>query len=79
MAKMQAAEAWMTYSIIARCPLSGPPGLGITTFSIAAGGRCEGILAGVGICKTQANVNRGNDLLAIELLVALPQRKSCRR
>jgi uncharacterized Ntn-hydrolase superfamily protein len=68
MAKMQAAEAWMTYSIIARCPLSGPPGLGTTTFSIAAGERCEGILAGVGICKTQANVNRGNDLLAIELL-----------
>ena len=58
----------MTYSIIARCPHSGRLGLGITTFSIAAGGRCEGILAGVGVCKTQAYVNRGNDLLAIELL-----------
>lgn len=58
----------MTYSIIARCPRTGRLGLGITTFSIAAGGRCEGILAGVGICKTQAYVNRGNDPLAIELL-----------
>jgi len=58
----------MTYSIVARCPHTGRLGLGITTFSIAAGGRCEGILAGVGICKTQAFVNRGNDPLAIELL-----------
>lgn len=58
----------MTYSIIARCPTTGRLGLGITTFSIAAGGRCEGILAGVGICKTQAYVNRGNDPLAIDLL-----------
>lgn len=58
----------MTYSIIARCPRTGRLGLGITTFSIAAGGRCEGILAGVGICKTQAYVNRGNDPLALSLL-----------
>jgi uncharacterized Ntn-hydrolase superfamily protein len=58
----------MTYSIIARCPRTGQLGLGITTFSLAAGGRCEGILAGVGVCKTQAFVNRGNDLLAMELL-----------
>src|SRR5262249_36775423 len=58
----------MTYSIIARCPKTGRLGLGITTFSIAAGGRCEGILAGVGICKTQAFVNRGNDPLASDLL-----------
>ena len=58
----------MTFSIIARCPHSGRLGLGIATFSIGAGGRCEGILAGVGICKTQAFTNRGNDPLAIELL-----------
>lgn len=58
----------MTYSIIARCTKTGRLGLGITTFSIAAGGRCEGILAGVGICKTQAYVNRGNDPLALSLL-----------
>jgi uncharacterized Ntn-hydrolase superfamily protein len=58
----------MTFSIIAHCPRTGRLGLGITTFSLAAGGRCEGILAGVGICKTQAFVNRANDPLAIELL-----------
>src|SRR5713226_6562633 len=58
----------MTFSIIARCPHSGRLGLGIATFSIGAGGRCEGILAGVGIRKTQAFTNRGNDPLAIELL-----------
>lgn len=58
----------MTFSIIARCPHTGRLGLGIATFSIGAGGRCEGIQAGVGICKTQAFTNRGNDPLAIELL-----------
>ena len=58
----------MTFSIIARCQHSGRLGLGIATFSIGAGGRCEGIKAGVGICKTQAFTNRGNDPLAIELL-----------
>lgn len=58
----------MTFSIIARCPRTGRLGLGITTFSIAAGGRCEGIRFGAGICKTQAYVKRDNDLLAIELL-----------
>lgn len=66
----------MTYSIIARCPRTGRLGLGITTFSLAAGGRCEGILAGVGVCKTQAFINRGNDTLAIKLLAQgfTPQR-----
>ena len=58
----------MTFSIIARCPTTGRLGLGITTFSIAVGGRCEGIRFGVGVCKTQAYVNRGNDVLALELL-----------
>lgn len=58
----------MTFSIIARCPLTRRLGLGITTFSIAAGGRCEGIRYGVGVCKTQAYINRGNDLLGLQLL-----------
>ena len=58
----------MTYSIIARCPRTRRLGLGITTFSIAAGGRCEAILAGVGVCKTQAFINRGNDMQALDLL-----------
>ena len=58
----------MTFSIIARCPQTRRLGLGIATFSIAAGGRCEGIRHGVGICKTQAYINRGNDLLALQML-----------
>jgi len=58
----------MTFSIIARCPTTRRLGLGIATFSIAAGGRCEGIRHGVGICKTQAYINRGNDLLALQML-----------
>ncbi len=58
----------MTFSIIARCPTTGRLGLGITTFSIAAGGRCEGIRFGAGVCKTQAYVKRDNDLIALELL-----------
>ena len=58
----------MTFSIIARCPKTRRLGLGIATFSIAAGGRCEGIRHGVGICKTQAYINRGNDMLALQML-----------
>ncbi|MFI5013964.1 MAG: DUF1028 domain-containing protein [Hyphomicrobiales bacterium] len=58
----------MTYSIIARCPRTGRLGLGITTFSLAVGGRCEGVAANIGICKTQAFPNRGNDPLAVKLL-----------
>jgi uncharacterized Ntn-hydrolase superfamily protein len=58
----------MTFSIIARCPTTRRLGLGIATFSIAAGGRCEGVRHGVGICKTQAYINRGNDLLALQML-----------
>ena len=33
----------MTYSIIGRCARTGQLGLGVTTFSLAVGGRCEGI------------------------------------
>lgn len=58
----------MTFSIVARCPITGRLGLGVTTFSIAAGGRCEGIRFGAGVCKTQAYVKRDNDLIALELL-----------
>lgn len=58
----------MTYSVIGRCARTGRLGLGITTFSLAVGGRCEGIAANVGVCKTQAFPNRTNDPLAIRLL-----------
>src|SRR5204863_6513636 len=66
----------MTYSIIGRCARTGRLGLGITTFSLAVGGRCEGVLANVGVCKTQAFPNRTNDPLGIKLLAQgyTPQR-----
>jgi uncharacterized Ntn-hydrolase superfamily protein len=58
----------MTYSIIARCERTGRLGIGITTFSLGCGGRLEGMGANVGICKTQAWGNRGNDPLGVKLL-----------
>ena len=58
----------MTYSIIARCPRTGRLGIGITTYSIAVGGRSEGIRADAGVCKTQAFTNRANDPIAVGLL-----------
>ncbi len=58
----------MTFSIIGGCAWTGRLGLGLTTFSLAVGGRCEGIAAGIGVCKTQAFPNRTNDPLGIKLL-----------
>jgi uncharacterized Ntn-hydrolase superfamily protein len=58
----------MTYTIIGRCARTGRLGLGIATFSLAVGGRCEGVAANIGIVKTQAFPNRTNDPLAIKLL-----------
>ena len=60
----------MTFSLIGRCARTGRLGLGITTFSLAVGGRCEGVAANVGVCKTQAFPNRTNDPLGIKLLAA---------
>ncbi len=66
----------MTFSLIGRCARTGRLGLGITTFSLAVGGRCEGVAANIGICKTQAFPNRTNDPLGIKLLAQgyLPKR-----
>ena len=58
----------MTYSVIGRCRRTGRLGLGIATYSLAVGGRCEGVMANVGVCKTQAFPNRTNDPLGIKLL-----------
>ena len=66
----------MTFSLIGRCARTGRLGLGITTYSLAVGGRCEGVAANVGVCKTQAFPNRTNDPLGIKLLAQgyLPRR-----
>src|SRR5258708_6241647 len=58
----------MTFSLIGRCARTGRLGLGITTFSLAVGGRCEGVAANIGVCKTQAFPNRTNDPLGIKLM-----------
>jgi uncharacterized Ntn-hydrolase superfamily protein len=58
----------VTFSLIGRCARTGRLGLGITTFSLAMGGHCEGVAANIGICETQAFPDRGNDPLAVELL-----------
>ncbi len=58
----------MTFSLIGRCERTGRLGLGITTFSLAVGGRCEGVAANIGVCKTQAFPNRTNDPLGIKLM-----------
>ena len=58
----------MTFSLIGRCARTGRLGLGITTYSLAVGGRCEGVVANIGVCKTQAFPNRTNDPLGIKLL-----------
>ncbi len=58
----------MTFSLIGRCTRTGRLGLGITTFSLAVGGRCEGVAANIGVCKTQAFPNRTNDPLGIKLM-----------
>ena len=64
----EAGGRTMTYSLIGRCVRTGRLGLGITTYSLAVGGRCEGVVANVGVCKTQAFPNRTNDPLGIKLL-----------
>jgi uncharacterized Ntn-hydrolase superfamily protein len=58
----------MTFSLIGRCARTGRLGLGITTYSLAVGGRCEGVAANIGVCKTQAFPNRTNDPLGIKLM-----------
>ena len=57
----------MTFSIIARCPT--PPARSRHRDLLDRRGRTlRRHPAGVGICKTQAYINRGNDLLAMEML-----------
>lgn len=60
----------MTYTIIGRCPRTQRFGLGIATFSFAVGQICDGLKAGVGVTISQANVRRGNNRLALNLMEA---------
>ena len=44
----------MTYTVIGRCARTGQLGIGITTFSLAVGGYCPTIRAGLGAVSSQA-------------------------
>ncbi|HKA44359.1 MAG TPA: DUF1028 domain-containing protein [Burkholderiales bacterium] len=59
----------MAYALIARCPRSGQLGIGIASYSIAAGLYCDGALrANTGATLTQGAPNPRNNYLAISLL-----------
>ena len=58
----------MTYTLLARCPVSGQVGIGIATYSICVGLYCNGLRGNVGATITQAFVNQGNNPLALRLL-----------
>ena len=47
----------MTYTIIGRDPENGEIGIAIATYSLAVGGTCPHISAGVGVCTSQASTN----------------------
>ncbi len=58
----------MTYTVIGRCGTSGRLGIAIATYSLAVGGYCPSIRAGVGAVSTQAFVNPGLGPLALRLM-----------
>src|SRR5262249_42129147 len=62
-------ESGMAYALIPRCPRSGQLGIGIASYSIAAGLYCDGALrANTGVTLTQGAPNPRNNYLAISLL-----------
>ncbi|QHJ00961.1 DUF1028 domain-containing protein [Xylophilus rhododendri] len=58
----------MTYSVIGRCARTHEIGLAIATYSLACGSFAQGAHGGAGVAMTQANVRKGNALLANRLL-----------
>jgi uncharacterized Ntn-hydrolase superfamily protein len=58
----------MTFTVIGRCPRSGRLGVGLATFSLAVGGYCPAIRAGLGAVSSQAFVNPRLAPLALNLL-----------
>jgi uncharacterized Ntn-hydrolase superfamily protein len=58
----------MTYTLLARCPLTGQVGIGIATYSICVGLYCNGLRGNTGAVMTQAFVNQSNNPLALKLL-----------
>ncbi|MBM3491946.1 MAG: DUF1028 domain-containing protein [Alphaproteobacteria bacterium] len=58
----------MTFTVIGRCPRSGRLGIGLATYSLAVGGYCPAIHAGLGAVSSQAFVNPRLAPLALSLL-----------
>ena len=58
----------MTYTIVGRCPRTGQLGVGIATFSLAAGGYAPYVKSDVAAVSSQASANPRLGLKAIRLL-----------
>jgi uncharacterized Ntn-hydrolase superfamily protein len=58
----------MTYSVIGRCGRTNEIGIGVATYSLACGSFTQGAHGGAGVAMTQANVRKGNALLANRML-----------
>ncbi|MBX3655819.1 MAG: DUF1028 domain-containing protein [Ramlibacter sp.] len=58
----------MTYTVIGRCPRTNQIGVGIATYSLASGSFTQGAQTAHGISISQANVRKGNAVLANNLL-----------
>lgn len=58
----------MTYSVIGRCSRTNEIGIGVATYSLACGSFTQGAHGGFGVAMTQANVRKGNALMANRML-----------
>lgn len=58
----------VTYTIVGRCERTGAMGVGITTFGLAATGKCVAVRGRIGALSTQANINPTFKSLGMRLL-----------
>jgi len=58
----------MTYTVIGRCTRTNQIGIGVATYSLAAGSFTQGAHGSYGVAMTQANVRKGNAPIAQNLL-----------
>jgi uncharacterized Ntn-hydrolase superfamily protein len=58
----------MTYSLIARCPRTGQFGIAISTYTLAVGQYCDGLVSHRGITMSQASVRQANNALGVQCL-----------
>lgn len=58
----------MTYTVIGRCARTHEIGIGVATYSLACGSFTQGGHGASGVAMTQANVRKGNAIIARNLL-----------